>query len=323
MFEIAENIYCFPVPLPGSPLKELNCYIIKGGGRNLMVDVGFNTDAGYAAVTGALKSLWLSLACTDIFLTHLHADHTGLIEALKKECGRIYISEADSVQVNRNYEDAYWIERMKVQSHMGFPIEYKLDYRDHPAYTGGTLTHTDFEYVTEGMSFSIGGYHFRAIDLKGHTPGQTGLFDEERGVLFCGDHILNKITPNINLWDFEADYLGLFLDNLKKVRGLPVKTLLSAHRSHVDDTNARIDELLAHHDRRLARVLEVLASGKSTVYEVAMEVSWDYGGGYFGNFPPAQKWFAASEVFAHLEHLRVLGKVELGIEELVYIYKLS
>jgi len=320
MIEVIKNIFCFPVPLPGSPLKELNCYIVKGDGGNLMVDVGFNTDEGYAAVMGAFKELGLPLARTDIFLTHLHADHTGLIERLKRDCGRIYISETDSVHVDRNFEDDYWIECMSIQGHMGFPEDKTLDYKDHPAYVGGVLTRTDFVYVTEGMNFSVGGYDFEAIALKGHTPGQTGLYDREKGVLFSGDHILSKITPNINLWDFEADYLGLFLENLKKVRELNVKTLLSAHRPLISDPKVRIDQLLAHHERRLSRVLEVLSSGKSTVYDVAMEVEWDYGGGSFGHFPAAQKWFAASEVFAHLEHLRATGRVGLTIEGQTYLY---
>ena len=320
MFEIAENIYCFPVPLPGSPLKELNCYIIKDAPRSLIVDVGFNTNVGLEAVTGAFKALDLSIADTDIFLTHLHADHTGLIEVLKNDCGRIFISEADSIIVNRNFDDEYWIGRMKLQEQMGFPEEDVLDYKDHPAYTGGTSTYTEFEFVTEGMGFSYGGYNFEAIDLKGHTPGQMGLYDKERGVMFCGDHILNKITPNIGLWNFEADYLGLFLSNLKKVRDLNVKNLLSAHRAHIDDPAKRIDELLSHHEKRLNRILSLLTEGKSTAYDIAMDVPWDFGGGYFGNFPPAQKWFAASEVFAHLEHLRALGKAGLKIEGPTYKY---
>ena len=323
MLEIAKNIYCFPVPLPGSPLKELNCYIVKGDDRNLMVDVGFNTDKGHKAVMGALKELGLALSDTDIFLTHLHADHTGLIEVLKKECGRIYISERDSKIVNVNFSVEYWEGRIKLQGNMGFPKGAELEYKNHPAYTGGVLTHTDFVYVTEGMNFSIAGYSFEAIDLKGHTPGQMGLYDKEHGMLFCGDHIMSKITPNINLWDFEMDYLGWFLKNLQKVKELNVKNLLSAHRTHVDDASKRIDQLLAHHDRRLSRILSLLSEGKSTVYEVAMEVSWDYGGGYFGDFPPAQKWFAASEVFTHLEHLRILGKAELTIDDPVYRYKIS
>jgi len=317
---IVKNIYRFPVPLPGSPLKELNGYIVKGDKRHLMVDVGFNMPAVHKATLAACAELGIALADTDIFLTHLHADHTGLIEVLKQECGKIYISEPDSIHVNRNSEDSYWIECMSIQGHMGFPENETLDYKDHPAYVGGTLTYADFEYVTEGMGFSYGGYDFEAIDLKGHTPGQMGLYDKATGVFFCGDHILNKITPNINLWDFEMDYLGLFLENLKKVKTMNITTLLSAHRAFVPDTYERIDQLIAHHDRRLANVLDILAEGKTTVYQVAMEVPWDFAGGFFGNFPAAQKWFAASEVFAHLEHLRELGKVSLKIDNNTYHY---
>ena len=324
MLEIAKNIYCFPVPLPGSPLKELNCYVVKGEQRHLMVDVGFNMPPVHKAIIDGFEELGLSLADTDIYLTHLHADHTGLIEELKKECGKIYISEPDSVHVNRNSEDSYWIECMSIQSHMGFPDDETLDYKDHPAYVGGTLTYADFEYVTDGMKLSYGGYNFEAIDLKGHTPGQMGLYDKETGVFFCGDHILNKITPNINLWDFKMDYLGLFLENLKKVKAtLNVRNLLSAHRAHVENTNERIDQLLAHHDKRLANVLALLESGKHTVYDIAMEVPWDFAGGYFGRFPAAQKWFAASEVFAHLEHLRIIGKIDLTIDGPTYKYNVK
>jgi len=321
--QVAKNIYMFPVPLPGSPLKVLNCFVIKGDKKHLMIDVGFNTQVGYDAITSAFAELGISLADTDIFLTHLHADHTGLIEVLKHECGDVYIGELDSLHVNSNPEDVYWEEYMQKQSLMGFPKGEYLPYTEHPAYTGGVLSTTDFIYVTNGMKFPYGGYNFEAVDLKGHTPGQKGLFDKESGVFICGDHILNKISPNINLWDFKADYLGIFLKNLKKIKDMNVKTVLCGHRALVPDVNERIDELLAHHDRRLAHCLEILSSGKSTVYEVSNEVEWDYGGGHFRDFPNQQKWFASSEVFAHLEHLRRLGKVDLKIDHPTFHYSVK
>ena len=173
------------------------------------------------------------------------------------------------------------------------------------------------------MHFKYGGYDFEAIDLKGHTPGQVGLYDKNAGILFSGDHILERITPNINLWDFEQDYLGLFLENLKKVKTLNVKKLFSGHRALVSDANKRIDELMAHHDERLGYILDALRDGKTTIYEVAMELKWNCGGGYFGDFPAPQKWFSASEVFTHLEHLRRTGKVNLTIDEPTYKYTVA
>ena len=323
MLEVAKNIYCFPIPFRNSPLRELNGFVIKGENRHLMVDVGFNLPEGYEAVTKAFTELGISLKDTDIFLTHMHADHTGLVEQLKKECGKIYISERDGYHVNRTFNEEYWEKCMHIQDHMGFPYAETLPYQEHPAFIGGVQTHTSFENVTEGMSFSYGGYDFEAIDLKGHTPGQMGLYDKNAGILFSGDHILERITPNINLWDFEQDYLGLFLENLKKVKTLNVKRLFSGHRALVSDANKRIDELIAHHDERLNYVLKALADGKTTVYEVAMELKWNYGGGYFGDFPAPQKWFSASEVFTHLEHLRRIGKVNLTIDGLTYKYTVA
>jgi len=321
MIEAAKNIYCFPVPLPKNPLKELNCYIIKGDGRHLMVDAGFNTDEGHAAVNHAFSELGISLKDTDIFLTHLHADHTGLIERLKADCGDIYISETDGGYVNKAFMDSYWTSRTERQRLMGFPENEILDYKQHPMYKYGAKTHTDFQFVSPGKAFSYSGYNFTAIDLKGHTPGQLGLYDKEKGVLFCGDHVLNKITPNIQLWEFETDSLGCFLENLKKVRQLDIKLLLSAHRSFIKNHAGRIDELLLHHERRLANILSLLKNGKTIPYEIASGILWEFGDGVFEAFPPAQKMFASSEVLAHLEHLRRLGEVSLVSTDPVYVYQ--
>ena len=323
MKEVAENIYSFPVPLPKNPLKELNCYVVKGKGRNLMVDTGFNTDEGHGAVLAAFGELKISLEDTDIFLTHLHADHTGLIERFKACCGFIYISETDAAYANTAFNDSYWTSRTKRQNLMGFPAHEILDFREHPMYKWGPKTPTDFKYAAPGMIFSYSRYNFEAIDLKGHTPGQLGLYDKESGVLFCGDHILNKITPNIQLWDYETDSLGDFLENLKKVRQMDVKVLLSAHRSLIENHRERIDELLLHHEKRLSRILSLLSEGRAIPYEIARGINWEYGDGVFDTFPPAQKMFASSEVFAHLEHLRKLGKAELVTTDPVYSYRLK
>ena len=95
------------------------------------------------------------------------------------------------------------------------------------------------------------------MDLSGHSPGQIGLFDDNCGVMFCGDHVLDKISPNISTYDLETDYLALYLKNLKAIRNLPVRHLLTAHRELPDNpqktyryvdsppTKQRLDEVLS------------------------------------------------------------------------------
>ena len=76
---IEGNIYLIPVPLPDNPLRNLNSYVIRaeGGGRHLLIDTGFRRDECRDALLAGLGELDVRLEDTDIFLTHLHSDHTS------------------------------------------------------------------------------------------------------------------------------------------------------------------------------------------------------------------------------------------------------
>ena len=41
---IEDNIYTIPVPLPNNPLRQLNSYVIRARGRNLVIDTGFKLE---------------------------------------------------------------------------------------------------------------------------------------------------------------------------------------------------------------------------------------------------------------------------------------
>ena len=96
--KIAENIYRLQIPLEGNPLKSLNSFLIKGD-TCLLIDTGFRTDACRDAITAQLDELGVSLDKTDIFLTHLHSDHTGLAVDLHREGRKIFVSEEDGVRM--------------------------------------------------------------------------------------------------------------------------------------------------------------------------------------------------------------------------------
>ena len=73
--QVAPNLYRIPVPLPGNPLRNLNAYLIRGD-RNLLVDTGFRQEECRTALKAGLAELGVDMADTDIFLTHLHSDHS-------------------------------------------------------------------------------------------------------------------------------------------------------------------------------------------------------------------------------------------------------
>ncbi|MDD3165328.1 MAG: MBL fold metallo-hydrolase, partial [Oscillospiraceae bacterium] len=92
--ELAPNLFRIDVPLPGNPLKNLNAYLIRGS-RSLLIDTGFRRAECRDALIGALDSLGVALADTDIFLTHMHSDHSGLAAEIAVPGTRIFISEID------------------------------------------------------------------------------------------------------------------------------------------------------------------------------------------------------------------------------------
>lgn len=321
--QVFPSIYRIAVPLPGSPLKELGCYVIRGGAgeRSLMIDTGFHHEACERAVRTGLQALDLRMEDVDIFLTHLHADHSGLCDSLKTAQTRVFIRDCDGARVNGFLTTTYWDALMALQPLMGVPASDLLDYHNHPAYVNRVAAPVTFTDAFDGMRFNVGGYALEAVDLAGHTPGQLGLWDRERGILFSGDHILAKITPNICLWDFENDYLEIYLRNLRKVQTMQIKTLFTAHRQIITDVDTRITEMFAHHARRCDEICTLLRQhGSMTVWALAHEMHWDFGVGKFGEFPPNQKWFGALEVFAHTEHLRRIQRIELAKKDEAYIY---
>ena len=89
--EIAAGIYRIPVPLVGNPLKELNAYLLKGEDGNLLIDTGFRQPACREALFAGLRELGIRRGETEVLLTHLHSDHSGLAPEAAGE-QTIYIS---------------------------------------------------------------------------------------------------------------------------------------------------------------------------------------------------------------------------------------
>jgi glyoxylase-like metal-dependent hydrolase (beta-lactamase superfamily II) len=55
--EIVTNLYKIEIPLPESPLKSVNSYVIKSQGRNLIIDTGMNREECLNAMMAGLKEL--------------------------------------------------------------------------------------------------------------------------------------------------------------------------------------------------------------------------------------------------------------------------
>ena len=319
--EVYKNIYQYEIPLPNNPLKSTNTYIITSEKRNLIIDTGFNIPECEEAMMNAIDELGLDLNKTDLFITHLHSDHSGLAGTLKKKgINKVYAGVIDGVMINQMTTDAYW----KKFNDYEIMFDLKRDnvsYTNHPGYKYCPKEQLDFTYVKENDVINIGDYSLRVIDIPGHTPGHIGLHEENHKLLFCGDHILGKITPNITFWSFDTDYLAVYFESLKKVYAYDLEYVFTAHRFIVRDHRTRIDELMEHHRIRLNEVLNIITDKKLSVRDTAAKMKWELRAKNWDEFPIPQKWFASGEAMSHLEHLVAIGKAEKSIEDKVIYYR--
>jgi len=302
--EILPNLYRAEIPLPRNPLKAVNSYMIKGDGRFLIVDTGMNREECIREMNSALRELDVDLKRTDFFITHLHADHLGLVPNLASDTSKVYYGErrtpgTSTPRPGTGLEDPAAVYRMN-----GFPEdELERAIGAHPGRLYGPGRPIEFSTVKEGDSISIGDFSFSCIETPGHTPGHMCLYEPNRKIFMSGDHILLDITPNICFWPQMDDALGEYLASLDKVYPLDVDLLLPGHRMISHDHKKRIEELHAHHQVRLNEVLSALEDGEKTGYEIASLVTWDVDYKSWELFPPSQKWFATGEVIAHITYL--------------------
>ena len=134
--------------------------------------------------------------------------------------------------------------------------------------------------------------------------------DDAAGLMFAGDHVLPHITPSIGLEAARTDLpLGDFLDSLQRVRELPDMRLLPAHGPVTGSVHQRVDELLDHHDRRLADTAKVVERGACTAYEAARALTWTRRERAFADLDPFNQMMAVLETAAHLDVLALRGRL--------------
>ena len=306
--EIRPSLYRCKIPLPDSPLKYLNAYMIKSRDRHLVVDTGLNREECYAAMQRGLQALDIDLDRTDFFITHLHADHFGLVGRLLSTESRLFFNrpEKELIETWEGFEPM-----IAFAGKNGFPQnDLRSAINAHPGNRFGSDWIPDLEALSDGDTIAVGAYSFQCIETPGHTLGHTCLYEPTEKLLIAGDHLLIDITPNIQCWSDNENPLKNYLNSLDKVHDLDVAMVLPGHRRLFENHRQRIDELKYHHQCRLEEICRILEPGiPKHAYQVASEMTWDIKCDTWEAFPIAQKWFATGEAIAHLNYLEKSGRI--------------
>jgi glyoxylase-like metal-dependent hydrolase (beta-lactamase superfamily II) len=323
--EIANRLYAVKVRLVGNPLRDLNSYVFAGKERSLLIDTGFNQSECLEDLRAGISGLGLDMDKTDILATHCHADHSGLIGAVVTEHSRVFMGARDKAILENRWSDKESYKKDFVRRFLseGYPadkIEYA--YQNNPAAKLAAMKPYAMTGVNDGDVIQAGDMALTAIDTPGHTPGHMCFYEPNEKIMVLGDHVLFDITPNITAWNSLPNALWHYLESLKKIKRYDVALPLPGHRERSRPMNERIDELFAHHDRRLAETLRVVAENPGiSGYAVASRLTWSIRAKNWEDFPVAQKWFAVGEALSHLDYLVEAKKIRRTMHDGIAVYE--
>lgn len=302
---VFDGVYQLKLPVP-FPLKFVSSYLIEGRDGWTIIDPGFDYPPARAAWESAAAKIGLELDrdIERIVVTHLHPDHIGLARLLQEESGApVWMLDQEISNARRMYDPTRGSEEFR---------EYMIRNGMHPetanSTAGGTKTSTKLpESLTpiySGDVFELGHGEARVIHTPGHSDFHFVLHDERRQLMFAGDHVLLKITPNIGRWtNTDPEPLERYLSSLKSLKGLSVNLVLPGHGPLFHDLDGRIDELVQHHEERLSVMHSAFNGQPATAFEIASRVFAD-------DLTDHQLRFALAETVAHLEYLNRVGCAE-------------
>jgi glyoxylase-like metal-dependent hydrolase (beta-lactamase superfamily II) len=309
------GIHRLPIPTPFA-VGRVNCYLIEDDPLTL-VDCGPNSGKALDELEAALRAHGHRVEDLGrILLTHQHTDHVGLVGILARRSGAEVVCldvlapvvEAFGPHAERDDELA---EALMLRH--GIPRDVVAALRAlSRAYRGWGGSAPVDRRLADGEVLAFAGRSLRALHRPGHSPSDTVFWDEERGVLIGGDHLIGHISSNplvsLPLGGRSGEpgtgrprALLTYMASLRETRSMPLDVVLAGHGEPVTGHAALIDERFAGHDRRAGKIRELVAESPRTAYEIAQSL--------WGNVAVTQAYLTLSEVLGHLDLLEARGEV--------------
>jgi glyoxylase-like metal-dependent hydrolase (beta-lactamase superfamily II) len=317
--DLGGGILRIPLPLPMAGLKAVNVYALVGTDGIDLVDAGMAITQAREQLLSALASLGAGLGDIRNFLiTHVHRDHYTLAVELRRLAAEGAIStgvialgadERDNLVAARVIDPGAFMADL---ARMGATeLAGRLRRGGGEQRPPASEWEDPDRWLADGTSLALQSRTLRAIHTPGHTRGHLVFHDAAAGILFAGDHVLPSITPSIG-FEPVRNPLSLrdYLASLRLMLQLPDARLLPAHGPVTDSVHARVEELLAHHEDRLAEALAAVKGGaEPTAYGVASAIRWTRRRQAFDELEPISQLLATGETAAHLEVLVVRGEL--------------
>jgi len=298
-----EGISCLTIPTPWA-VGPVNVYLIEDDPLTL-VDTGPVDAVSVDALERELREHGRRVEDLErIVVTHQHVDHWGLARALVDRSGAELCALAGF---------AGWLGRFPTSllDEGAFAADLL---RRHGAPSDGdaAVYRADVAYAApvrvdrvlgDGESLEFAARRLRVLHRPGHSPSDTVLHDEHRGILFGADHVMARpataiLSPALDgsPWTGArpralADYRA----SLGATQALELDVVLPGHGDPVLDPRAVIAGRLDRYDRITETVRDLLSQEPQTAVQIALALRGPVG--------DSAIYFVLCDVLGHLDEL--------------------
>jgi glyoxylase-like metal-dependent hydrolase (beta-lactamase superfamily II) len=314
--ELAPGVRWVRMQLPFA-LDHVNLWLLRDvadDGREgwAIVDCGIADEATRSAWEAVFERALDGLPVLRVIVTHMHPDHVGNAHWLTTRWNcRLWMSATD------------WnVARMASRSTVGFGGDAAAAFfaehglvdpaavekvRARANYYASMVPDVPprFRRLLGGHAIRVGDHDWHCIVGYGHAPEHIALHCPALGVLISGDMVLPRISTNVSVIDIEpeADPLPLYLQSIAALRSVPAGALvLPSHGKPFRGLHARIAQLEAHHDERLAEALAACREKPCSAADLLPVL-------FRRPLDLHQTTFAMGEAIAHLHALAARGDI--------------
>jgi glyoxylase-like metal-dependent hydrolase (beta-lactamase superfamily II) len=310
----AAGVHCLPIPTPFA-VGRVNCYLIDDDPLTL-VDTGPNSGKALDELERALREHGRRIEDLErIVITHQHIDHLGLVDILARRSGAEVCTldllaplvEGFGAEAERDDELA---EALMLRH--GIPRDVvtalRAVSRSFRGWGGSTAVS---RRLADGETLEFAGRSLVALHRPGHSPSDTVFWDEARALLLAADHLIKHISSNPLISRPLGGKSGepgggrprallTYLASLRETREMPAEEILPGHGEAFGDHAQLIDERFALHERRAAKIADLLKERPRSAHEVAQAL--------WGNVAVTQAYLTLSEVLGHVDLLLERGE---------------
>lgn len=275
----------------------VNAYLIDAEPLTL-IDAGFQTDQAKMEFQTQLAETGREVSdIRRVLITHGHPDHYGLVPWLQ-ELGIDVHFPAKELERMTGKGMRMHFGSLLLQT--GMPLDLLMKMDEHrkkdprPWLDTQSLLPVHDADVFEFERFKLEAHH-----VPGHSGGHFVYLEPSSRTLFAGDQLLPHVSPNPLLEPSLEDHterrrsLVDYLATLERFRVMDPSIAYPGHGDPITDVIGLVDETIAGHLDRKAKVAALLTDRGQSPYELARQL--------FPGVKGYDIYLSVSEVVAHLD----------------------